>query len=64
MRQDLAAGARAHEDRLVDGVCRPTSSSAYLAILDYLREIMRHARLIARRVARSNGSKGDQAILS
>ena len=50
--QDLAAECtRAHEDRLVDGVCRPTSSSAYLAILDYLREIMRHARLIARRVA-------------
>jgi hypothetical protein len=35
----------------VDGVCRPASSSAYLGILDYLREITRHARLIARRIA-------------
>lgn len=43
--------ARAHEDRLVDGVCRPASSSAYLGILDYLREITRHAQLIARRIA-------------
>jgi Na+/phosphate symporter len=50
--QDLATEyARAHEDRLVDGVCRPASSSAYLGILDYLREITRHAQLIARRIA-------------
>jgi len=46
--QDLATEyARAHEDRLVDGVCHPTSSSAYLGILDHLREVARHARLIA-----------------
>ena len=50
--KDLVAEyARAHEDRLVDGVCRPASSSAYLGILDYLREITRHAQLIARRIA-------------
>ena len=36
---------------MVDGACRPASSSAYLGILDYLREITRHARLIAGRVA-------------
>jgi Na+/phosphate symporter len=43
--------ARAHEDRLMDRVCSPASSSAYLGILDYLREITRHAQLIARRIA-------------
>lgn len=49
--QDLAAEyARAHEDRFVDGVRRPASASAYLGILDSLREITRHARLIARRI--------------
>src|SRR5262244_1023343 len=42
--------ARAHEDRLVEGECRPAASSAFLAILDYLREITRHARLIAGRI--------------
>src|SRR5437773_270886 len=41
----------AHEDRLVEGACRPASSSAYLGILDCLREITRHARLIAGRIA-------------
>src|SRR6266508_1330252 len=50
--EDLANEyARAHEDRLVDGDCRPAASSAFLAILDYLREITRHARLIAGRIA-------------
>src|SRR5262252_1849807 len=42
--------ARAHEERLVEGECRPAASSAFLAILDYLREITRHARLIAGRI--------------
>ena len=42
--------ARSHEDRLVEGDCRPAASSAFLAILDYLREITRHARLIAGRI--------------
>jgi Na+/phosphate symporter len=50
--QDLATEyARAHEERLVEGACRPASSSAYLGILDHLREITRHARLIAGRIA-------------
>jgi Na+/phosphate symporter len=49
--QDLASGyARAHEERLVGGVCMPEASSAYLAMLDYLREIIRHARRIAARI--------------
>jgi Na+/phosphate symporter len=42
--------ARAHERRLLDGVCLPAASSAYLAMLDYLREVTRHARRIAARV--------------
>jgi hypothetical protein len=36
---------------MVEGDCRPASSSAYLGILDYLREVTRHSRLIARRIA-------------
>ena len=49
--EDLANEyARAHEDRLVEGDCRPAASSAFLAILDSLREITRHARLIAGRI--------------
>jgi Na+/phosphate symporter len=41
--------ARAHEERLIEGVCMPRASSAYLAILDYLREIVRHTRQAAAR---------------
>jgi len=41
--------ARAHEERLIEGVCLPRASSVYLAILDYLREIVRHARRVADR---------------
>ena len=49
--EDQAAGfVRAHERRLIDGVCSPRASSAYLAMLDYLLEIVRHARRIASRV--------------
>jgi len=52
--QDLATEyGRAHEERLVEGSCRPASSSAYLGILDHLREITRHARQIAVRIAAS-----------
>ena len=52
--QDLATDyAHAHEERMVEGICRPASSSAYLAILDYLREVTRHSRLIACRIAPS-----------
>ncbi|PWU22485.1 MAG: hypothetical protein C5B48_10015 [Candidatus Rokuibacteriota bacterium] len=51
--QDLASEfARAHEERLIEGVCMPKASSAYLAMLDYLREVTRHARRIAVRVVR------------
>ncbi len=49
---DLATDfARAHEERLVEGVCMPRASSTYLAMLDYLREVTRHARRVAGRVA-------------
>src|SRR6266511_1757089 len=49
--EDLAGVyARAHEQRLVEGECRPAAQSAYLAMLDYLREVTRHARLIATRI--------------
>jgi Na+/phosphate symporter len=49
--QDRASDfARAHEERLIEGVCLPRASSAYLAILDYLRETTRHARRIGARV--------------
>ena len=43
--------AQAHETRLVEGVCQPQASSAYVAILDSLREVTRHCRGIAHRVA-------------
>ncbi len=53
---DLASGfARAHEARLVEGVCMPEASSAYLAMADYLREITRHSRRIAARIAPAGG---------
>ena len=49
--EDQASGfVRAHERRLIDGICSPHASSAYLAMLDYLLEIVRHARRIGRRV--------------
>ena len=50
--QEVASSyAEAHETRLIEGVCRPQASSAYLAILDSLREVARHSRQIAHRVA-------------
>jgi Na+/phosphate symporter len=53
---DLASGfARAHEARLVEGVCQPEASSAYLAMADYLREVIRHSRRIAARIAPEGG---------
>lgn len=49
--QDLASEfARAHEERLIEGVCMPRASSVYLAILDYLREVVRHTRRIGERL--------------
>jgi hypothetical protein len=41
---------QAHEERIEDGVCRPASSTAYLGIIDYLREIARQSRLVALRI--------------
>jgi len=50
--QDLASDfAHAHEERLIQGVCLPGSSSAYLGIMDHLREVVRHARRIGSRVS-------------
>ncbi|HLE45126.1 MAG TPA: hypothetical protein VJB36_14035, partial [Methylomirabilota bacterium] len=50
--------ARAHEERLIEGVCMPRASSAYLAILDYLREVVRHTHRIAERLAPAVESAG------
>lgn len=50
--QEVASSyAEAHEARLIEGVCQPQASSVYLAILDSLREVARHCRQIANRVA-------------
>ena len=55
--QRLAAEyARAHEERMGESLCHPASSNAYLAILDYLREVTRHCRLIACRLAPGSAS--------
>jgi Na+/phosphate symporter len=52
---DLASDfAQAHEQRLIEGVCRARASSSYLAILDHLREVVRHTQRIADRVATSS----------
>jgi Na+/phosphate symporter len=59
---DLASDfAQAHEQRLIEGVCLARASSSYLAILDYLREVVRHTQRIADRVA---GSAAPGARLS
>lgn len=39
-----------HQQRLIEGVCMPKSSSVYLAILDYLKGIEWHTRLIAKKL--------------
>ncbi len=39
-----------HEERLIQGLCRPTASSVYLAVIDDLRGIERHEREIARKL--------------
>jgi phosphate uptake regulator len=55
--QEVATGfARAHEERLIEGVCMPRASSAYLAILDNLREVTRHCRQISHRVVASRAA--------
>lgn len=49
--QDLASGyARAHQERLIQGLCQPQASSSYLAMLDYLKEIEWHARQIVQKM--------------
>lgn len=60
--QDVATGfARAHEERLIEGVCLPRASSAYLSILDNLREVTRHCRQIAHRVVASRAAAAGAA---
>jgi Na+/phosphate symporter len=60
--QEVASGfALAHEERLIDGVCQPRASSAYLAILDDLREVTRHCRQIAHRVVASRAARDGAA---
>jgi Na+/phosphate symporter len=39
-----------HQERLIQGLCRPHASSIYLAMIDYLRGIERHQRDIVRKV--------------
>ncbi len=46
----VAQYCQAHEERIDEGVCRPASSTAYLGIIDYLREIARQSRLVALRI--------------
>jgi Na+/phosphate symporter len=49
--QEIASAfAAAHEQRLVEGICQPAASSTYLAMLDYLREVVRHCRQAAARI--------------
>jgi Na+/phosphate symporter len=43
--------ARFHEQRLIEGVCRPRASSAYLAMVDYLKGVEWHTRQIAQKLA-------------
>lgn len=40
-----------HYDRLIEGICTPKSSSLYIAILDYLSEILKHLRFISERIS-------------
>ncbi|NIP30531.1 MAG: hypothetical protein GTN99_11020 [Candidatus Dadabacteria bacterium] len=49
--QDMVAEfSQWHYERLIEGICTPKSSSAYLALLDYLSEILKHLRLITQRI--------------
>ena len=58
--QEIASEfAAAHEDRLVEGVCRPGASSAYLALLDYLREVVRHSRQATARIVPTGRAPAD-----
>ncbi len=42
--------ALVHQQRLIEGVCMPKASSIYLAMLDYLKGIEWHIRLIAQKL--------------
>lgn len=42
--------ARFHEERLIQGLCRPKASSIYLAMIDYLRGVERHQREIVQKM--------------
>ncbi len=42
-----------HQERLIEGVCSPKSSSVYLAILDYLKGIEEHIRQMAQKLMAS-----------
>jgi phosphate uptake regulator len=60
--QEVASGfALAHEERLIDGLCQPRASTAYLAILDHLAEVTRHCRQIAHRVVASRAARDANA---
>ena len=39
-----------HEQRLIEGVCQPRSSSTYLAMLDHLKAIEWHTRQVAEKL--------------
>jgi Na+/phosphate symporter len=39
--------ATQHEERLIEGLCQPVSSSIYIAMLDCIRNIAWHAKEIA-----------------
>lgn len=60
--QEIVSGfAAAHERRLVEGVCQPHASSSYLALLDYLREVVRHARQCSARIVPAGRSRARES---
>jgi hypothetical protein len=40
-----------HQERPIQGLCRPRASSIYLAMIDYVRGIERHQRDIVQKVS-------------
>jgi Na+/phosphate symporter len=48
--------ARAHQQRLAEGVCLPTASSLYLAMLDHFKGVAGHAREVAEQLAARAGT--------
>ena len=49
--QMISEFALFHQERLIKGLCAPKVSSVYLAILDYLKGIESHVRLIAQKLS-------------